>query len=36
MGFERTEAQTGEEKVEEILKSDTKPIVIAVEDEKEI
>ena len=27
-GFETTEAQTGEENVEEILKSDTKQIVI--------
>ena len=32
-GFETMEAQTGEENVEEILKSDTKQIVIAVEDE---
>ena len=33
-GFERMEAQTGEENVEEILKSDTKQIFIAVEDSK--
>ena len=32
-GFERMEAETGEENVEEILKSDMKQIFIAVEDD---